>query len=135
MKNKCLQIILVDDSQDFIDALELHLKKNFNCVIVAKYNNGLAFAESELLDKADLVFCDIEMPEMNGIKATQQVNYKHPQLPVVAITMHEERIYLKEIVEAGFKGFIYKPKVYQTLTDVVIKVLANQLAIPLNLKL
>ncbi len=133
MKDKCLQIILVDDSLPFLDALELHLKKSFNCNLLAKYVNGEELINSPLLHKADLVFCDIEMPVMNGILATKIVNRKLPQLPIIAITMHEERIYLKEIIEAGFKGFIYKPKVYQNLIETVEKVMANELAIPNNL--
>ncbi len=51
---------------------------------------------------------DINMPEMNGITCTEIVTDKHPETRVLALTMHNEDLYLRKMIEAGAAGYILK---------------------------
>lgn len=135
MQRDVINIILADDSTSFMDGLELILAKSPNCVIIDKCYNGKELLECPNLHKADLLITDIEMPLMNGIEAARRINYVFPFLPMIAITMHQEKIFLQEIIMAGFKGFIYKPEVSHKLNDVIQQVLNDKFAFPNNLKI
>lgn len=130
MSKEKINIILVDDSKAFLEALQVVLKKCTNCNVIDICYNGKELVGCESLPKADLIISDIEMPEMNGIEAAKRVNYSYPQLPMLALTMHIEGVFLEDIVMAGFRGFVYKPEVSIKLNDVINKVLNKQFVFP-----
>ena len=130
-----LKIILADDNKTFLVGLQFILNKNFNCEFIDICNNGNELVQSPFLSQSDLVITDISMPEINGVEAAKRINVKYSTLPMIAITMHLENIYLHEIVCAGFKGFVYKPDVSKNLTNVVHQVLRKQFVFPDNLKI
>ena len=57
---------------------------------------------------ADVVFIDIKMPEMNGIKTTREVLKKYPDLIIIALSMYDEAEYIKSMFDVGAKGYILK---------------------------
>jgi len=44
---------------------------------------------------------DISMPEMNGAQATKRLKELCPQIKVLALTAHEDKGYLRHLIEAG----------------------------------
>ena len=130
-----IQIIITDDSPPFIEGLILMLSKNQNFRILDTCSNGLKLVSNTSLSKADLLLVDIEMPEMNGLEAAKRVNYQYPNLPMIALTMYQDKVYLLDIVSSGFKAFILKPEVPQKLFEVIQLVLADKYAFPKNLKI
>jgi DNA-binding NarL/FixJ family response regulator len=58
--------------------------------------------------KADIVFMDIEMPEMNGIDTTEQVLKIQPGTNIIGLSMYADEDYYTRMIEAGAKGFILK---------------------------
>jgi DNA-binding NarL/FixJ family response regulator len=127
---KVIKIIIADDSSVFLEALNFLITRNMQFEIIDTCCNGLELINSPRLFNADLVITDIEMTEMNGIEAAKRISYLHPNLPIIALTMFIEKIYLRTIVEAGFKGFIYKPNVSNDLFDVIDKVLQKEYVFP-----
>jgi len=135
MKNKdTINVIIADDNPLVIEGLILMLSKRKDIRVLDTCKDGLELVSNENLAYAGLLLVDIDMPIMNGIEAAIRVNYKHPLLPMIAITMHKEKVYLEEIVGAGFKGFVHKPEISKNLYDVMRMVLDNKFAYPDNLK-
>jgi len=125
---KIYKTIIADDSPTFLKALSLIFSHNKHFEIIDACNNGVELLNSPFLQDSDLVVTDIEMPEMSGIEVAKQLNNLNPKLPIIAITMHTDKVFLRTIAEAGFKGFVYKPNVYKDLFKVINKVLNNQFA-------
>jgi len=114
----------------FLQALSFIIARNKQFDVIDTCSNGIELINSPFLLKSDLVLSDIEMPEMSGIEATKRISYLHPNLPIIALTMFIEKIYLRTIVVPGFKGFIYKPNVSNDLFDVIDKVLQKEYVFP-----
>lgn len=127
---KIIKIIIADDSPNFLEGLSLILSRRENIEIIGTYKTGVELVNSQYIHHADLVLTDIEMPEMNGIEAARRINYLMPKTTMIAITMYLEKAYLETIIEAGFKGFIYKPNISKELFDVIEKVLKNEYVFP-----
>ena len=49
----------------------------------------------------DVVVLDISMPEMNGIEAATALLAERPECRILVLTVHEDRAYLRQLVEAG----------------------------------
>ena len=134
LKDK-INIILVDDSKVFIEGLKVILSKFFNYHLLDICNNGKELIESPNLPEADLIIMDIEMPVMNGIEAARRINSEYPNLTMLALTMHLEKVFLEDIIEAGFKGLIYKPEASKKLNGVIREIMNDKLVFPENLNL
>lgn len=130
-----IQIIIADDNPHFIEGLRVALLKCKNCIIIDECKDGRELVESPYLHLANIVLSDIDMPIINGIKAAQLINYKYPNLPMIALTMHLDKVFLDDIIGAGFKGFIYKPDVAKNLNEGIHAVLNNKFLFPDNLKI
>lgn len=106
---KDLSVILVDDHTLFREGLKLLLKSIAGIGEVNEAANGREFLS--LIEKGilpDVVFMDIDMPEMNGIEATRKALKINPGLQIIALSMYSDEDYYTKMIEAGVKGFILK---------------------------
>jgi NarL family two-component system response regulator LiaR len=121
MKEKLI-IFLVDDHSLFREGLRF-LLSNSNLVLdIYEAENGKALLEQISNIKPDIILMDIEMPEMNGIEATQEVLKLYPKIKIIALSMYANENYYTEMIDAGAKGFLLKNSkfedVQRAITDV-----------------
>lgn len=134
MKGK-IHIILADDNKYFLEGLKLVLLRYDEYVVIDECNNGRELLNSHLLPMANLILSDVDMPLMNGIEAVKRINFRFPHLPIIALTMHTDKIFLEDLITAGFRGYVHKPDVAQNLIMVIKEVLNNKFMFPDNLKI
>jgi DNA-binding NarL/FixJ family response regulator len=65
----------------------------------------------------DVAVLDISMPELNGIVACRRLTAELPDLRVVVLTLHEDRAYLNQALEAGARGYILKRSAVENLVQ------------------
>jgi DNA-binding NarL/FixJ family response regulator len=68
---------------------------------------------------ADVVFCDVSMPELDGTAATKEIVTKGLATRVLVLTMHTEEEYLVPLMEAGAAGYLVKSAADRDLVDAV----------------
>ncbi len=114
MKTK---ILIADDHQLFREGLVNLLSESSDIEIIGEAENGeVAIALVEKL-KPDIVIMDIGMPIINGIEATTILKSKYPELKIIALSMHSEKTYVKEILEAGASGYFLKSCTYHSFIE------------------
>ena len=101
-------VILVDDHKLFREGLKLLLENLDYINNVDEAGNGKEFLKLVEKYHPDIVFMDIEMPEMDGIIATQQALKLFPDLNIIALSMYGDENYYSQMINAGAKGFILK---------------------------
>ena len=104
---KLIKIVLVDDHSLIRDAIRAHLSAE-NYQIVAEASNSkeaLAVIEE---NRPDIVFMDINMPGQDGIETTREIKKKFPEIEVIALSMLQESHYIRQMFEAGAKGYLLK---------------------------
>ena len=129
MKKK-VKIILVDDSSIFLEGIKTFLSKTSDYEIVACFQTGIELLEEIGKYQIDLILMDIEMPGLNGIETARELNYLNPSLKIIAITLYQENVYIRQLIEAGFRGFISKNNITEKLHQVIEGVLNNRLVFP-----
>jgi DNA-binding NarL/FixJ family response regulator len=67
----------------------------------------------------DVVVMDITMPKMDGLEATRRMMESCPQIKILALTVHEDKQYLFEMLAAGASGYLSKHAAAEELVDAV----------------
>lgn len=76
--------------------------------VVGEARNGLEAVEQARLLKPDVVVMDISMPELNGIESTRRICEELIHTKVVALSMHRDSVYVREVLRAGARGYLLK---------------------------
>lgn len=110
MLMKKLNILLVDDNNHFRQALKYMVEESSKERIDKIYqaNNGNEALTILKKQHVDVVFMDIEMPEMNGIEATRKATEFNRFLTIIALSFHQEMEYVMQMLEAGARNYIIK---------------------------
>src|SRR3989304_1473748 len=124
-----VKLLLVDDHEVVRTGLRMLLENQPNIKIVGEANTGLqALAMADALD-LDVVIMDITLPDISGIEATRRLKQAHPDLPVVALTIHEDEQYFFEMLQAGASGYVPKRAAPEDLLNAIQAVHAGEVYI------
>lgn len=103
-----IRILLVDDHALVRQGFRMILSAQPDIEIVGEAGNGRdAVSLAEKL-KPDVVLMDVTMPDLNGIEATRRVAASVPRARVLALSMHKDAVYVREILRSGARGYLLK---------------------------
>ena len=114
------KLLVVEDNELNQEIVaELLSNNNFK---ISLANNGLEAIAAVENDEFDLIFMDIQMPEMDGLEATQKIREKgYTEVPIIAMTAHAMTGDREKSLGAGMNDHVTKPldpnKVYETLVQ------------------
>jgi two-component system, NarL family, response regulator NreC len=105
---KRTRILLVDDHAVVRQGFKMILDAQSDMEIVGEAANGREAVELAAQLNPDIVVMDVAMPELNGIEATRRVIASDPHIRVIALSMHKDSVYVREILRAGARGYLLK---------------------------
>lgn len=76
--------------------------------IVGQAGNGHEAIEAVGVTKPDMLLMDVGMPDMDGLKATEIIKSKLPNIAVLILTVHEREEYFFRALQAGASGYVLK---------------------------
>jgi pilus assembly protein CpaE len=104
-----IQVLIVDDIATTLDNLRKLLAFEDDIDVVGTAGTGReAVAEAKRLHP-DVVLMDVNMPEMDGIQATEIMASETPESPVIIMSVQGERDYLRRAMQSGAREFLIKP--------------------------
>ncbi|MBQ21062.1 MAG: response regulator transcription factor [Vicingaceae bacterium] len=105
-----INILIVDDHQIIRNGIKLMLRTVPEFNVIAEAENGLEAVEyvENNAENIDVILMDISMPKLNGIGATKLIKEKFPELKIIALTMHLEESYIKDMIKSGASGYMLK---------------------------
>ena len=117
-----MRIIIVDDI--FTNRLLIaEIVKSMGHMILEAKNGREALDMLQNEGKFDLVLMDIEMPVMNGIETTRYIRESMPyplnQIPVVALTAHNPKLFFEDFQDVGFNQLLTKPYSLEKLKKLI----------------
>ena len=108
MATKITRIMLADDHAVVRQGFSMILAAQWDMEVVAEVSNGREAVEKAEELKPDVCVMDVTMPELNGIEATRRLAKVAPKTRVLALSMHKDSVYVREILRAGAKGYLLK---------------------------
>ncbi|MEM9645887.1 MAG: response regulator, partial [Planctomycetota bacterium] len=112
------KLLLVDDSE--VNRLVIGRQLASKGHVVTTANDGLQAVRMAEQNEYDAILMDVQMPEMDGIEATNRIRLRHRELdreppPIIALTAHVTAEHERICKEAGMVGFVTKPVRFESL--------------------
>lgn len=107
-KTKPIRILIADDHTMVRQGLSQICDTEPDMQVVGQAANGQAACELAISVQPDVVVMDINMPEMDGVQATQQLTAINPDIGVIILTMYRQDQYVFEAIKAGARAYLLK---------------------------
>lgn len=114
-----IRVLIVDDIAETRDNLKRMLQFDNSIEVIAEARTGREAIEVATQQKPDVVLMDINMPDMDGITATEAIRKKIPCTQVVILSVQIDPNYMRRAMLAGARDFLSKPPVIDELTSAV----------------
>ena len=113
-----IRILIVDDEQDFAESVAFWLtSKGYE---VTRAERGATAVELVMEGRHDILFLDINMPQMSGIEALRRIRAFNKTLPVIVVTAaYEDETKFADVNALGVSGFFPKEGTMTQLTQVL----------------
>lgn len=116
-----INILIVDDHQIIRNGIKLMLRTFPEFNVIAEAENGFEAIEyvEQNAQHIDVILMDISMPKLDGIEATKRIKEKFPELKIIALTMHLEESYIKDMLKSGASGYMLKESDKNTVAKAI----------------
>lgn len=121
-----LKLLLADDHEIVRQGLKSILAALRDCEVVGEASDGRQAVQMTKDLNPDIVVLDIGMPLLNGLEATRQILKMRPQTKVLILTMHESDTVIREVLDAGARGYILKTDAGRDLVTAVESLRRNK---------
>ena len=103
-----IRVVIADDHPAFRFGLRAVLEQADGIEVVAEAADGHELVELVDAVGPDVVLTDLAMSDADGVTAIRALSQRHPDLPVIAVTMHAEDSLVRAALRAGAKGYLLK---------------------------
>jgi DNA-binding NarL/FixJ family response regulator len=114
-----LHIVVVDDHAVVRRGVRSLLESRPGWQIVAEATNGREAIHAVKRFRPNVVIMDVSLPDLNGLEATRQIVKEYPDTEVLILTMHQSEQLMREVLEAGARGYVLKSDADQSLIAAV----------------
>lgn len=127
MKKK-VNVLLVDDHKIVREGIRYYLEENSDIKVVCEAGSGEAAIEllKERASEIEVAIVDISMGGMTGFELTEFVTKNYPHIHVIGLSMFHEPQHIKQMMNAGAKGYLLKNSSQQEIVAAIEKVLAGE---------
>src|SRR5262249_32020880 len=108
MQTKKIRILLADDHAILRKGVRALLDSQKDMEVVGEAKTGREAVEQARTLKPDIAVMDVAMPDLNGIEGTRQICDELTHTKVLAMSMHKDSVYVREILRAGARGYLLK---------------------------
>ena len=124
-----IRIVLADDHPIVLDGLRNLIRAEPDFELVGEAASGLSALKIIREQRPDVAVLDISMPELNGIVLSRRLAGEMPGLRLLVLTLHEDRAYLNQALEAGVRGYVLKRSAVENLVQAIRAVMVGGLYI------
>ena len=103
-----ISVYLVDDHQIMLDGIKALLADSDRYSVTGETTSSREALEHLRANAPDILITDIDMPELSGIELTREIKAAHPEIKVLALSMHGENAIITEMLDAGVSGYVLK---------------------------
>ena len=122
MKYEC--VILADRHQTMLEGIRGLLEVMFATVVMVADKASLFETVKKITP--DLAVVDLSLPVPGEINIARQLKYKHPDLKIIILSVHDEKTVVGEIMDSGVSGFVLKRTAATDLFPAVEEVLGGR---------
>ena len=121
-----IRILIADDHAVVRTGVRRILEDHPNWSVVAEAADGKEAITKAIATKPDVAIVDHALPLISGIEVTRQIRLRVPSIEVLIFTMHDSDTLLRDLLEAGARGYVLKSDAGQHLISAVQSLAAHK---------
>lgn len=102
------RILVVDDHPVIRAGLRIYIQSNSGMTVCGETGNGNEVLSIVAESNPDVVILDLSLEGTDGIILIERVHARYPKLPILVLSMHDERRYAIRCLRAGARGYLMK---------------------------
>ena len=124
-----ITVLLVDDHVLVRRGFRRILEDEADITVVGEASDGAEAVPMACDLRPRVVLMDYAMPGMNGLLATRQILRARPEIAVLMLSMHSEDMWVRQVIEAGVRGYILKNALDLDLGSAIRRAAAGELVL------
>jgi pilus assembly protein CpaE len=114
-----IRVIIVDDVSETRENVRKLLQFESDVDVVGAARTGREAIQLSQELNPDVILMDINMPDMDGISATEAIRSKQPAVQVVILSVQSDQNYMRRAMLAGARDFLTKPPMGDELISAI----------------
>lgn len=119
MSTEFIRVLIVDDITETRESIKRMLQFDQDIDVVGTARTGREAIEQTQQIKPDVIIMDINMPDMDGITATEAIRRKYPYSQVIILSVQNDPNYMRRAMRVGAHDFLPKPPMIDELVGAV----------------
>lgn len=120
-----IRIISADDHQLTREGIKRIINMEEDMEVIAECGDGIQVLELSNIHHPDIVLMDINMPNENGVSATERMRELFPAIKVIILSIHDDESYVFETLRKGASGYLLKDLEAEVLLQAIRAVMAG----------
>lgn len=116
-----MKVMIIDDEYIILDGLSSFPWNEYGCELVATAQNGKEGIQKLQEYHPDIVFTDIKMPEMDGLRFASEARKIQEKVRIVFLTGYDNFEFAQEAIRVGVSDYLLKPMNFLKLDELVKK--------------
>lgn len=108
MSEEIIRVLVADDHPMFRKGMRTLLSTVSGIECMGEAANGVEAVDRALTLQPDVILMDIEMPELNGIQATERISSQSPHIAIIIVSMYEDDDLIFSALRVGARGYVLK---------------------------
>lgn len=120
-----IQILIADDHHLVLAGLRALVRDDPSIEVIGEAADGPSALRLATELKPDVIVLDLSMPGMNGVRVVQALRVQLPDCHILILSVHEDRAYLRRLLEMGVSGYVLKRSAPEELVAAIRAVAAG----------
>jgi two-component system invasion response regulator UvrY len=125
-EKKTITLLIADDHVIMRRGLKTIFGETKDIVVSGEAASGMEAIKQCRNHAFKVMLLDISLPDRNGIEVLKQIKKEHPELAVLMLSMHDEKLYAIRSIKAGASGYLSKQSTAHEIITAVRQVAAGQ---------
>src|SRR5947207_2893547 len=123
--NQRKRILLVDDHPLIRESLAQRINSELDLVVCGEAADAPAALAAIQSQNPDLAIVDIALSGKSGLDLIKDIKVQSPKLPVIVLSMHDERLYAERSLRAGAQAYVMKQENPEAVLRAIRQVLGG----------
>lgn len=121
------RVLVVDDHPIVRQGLTLLINRESDLTVCGEAEDAHTAMQSLSSTRPDILVVDISLNGPDGLDLLKNVRSRHPELPVLILSMHDESIYAERALRAGAQGYIMKQEATEKVLVALRRILSREI--------
>jgi DNA-binding NarL/FixJ family response regulator len=121
------RVLVVDDHPIVRQGLALLINRESDLVVCGEAEEMHTAMQEILTTHPDIVVVDISLSGPDGLELLKSIRTRHPHLPVLILSMHDESIYAERALRAGANGYIMKQEATEKVLEALRRIVNREI--------